>query len=137
MNFSSFVSVIVLILNFKFKVSLLSFLFMLLFWSLQSKFMVSHACFGMSLHLKIGVSPKIFTTKFFYFLLTFTFLSTSIIFFFILFCPLLSLSLSLPLSLAAAVTDWVMCPFLLCFCFLTNIVFLSYIYFVKNVIFTT
>ena len=99
------VFVIVLAFSSKFRVSLFSFLFMLLFWSFQSKFMVSHACFGMSLHLKVGVSPKIFTTKSFYFLLTFTFLSTSIIFSFIPFCPLLSLSLSLPLSLAAVVAD--------------------------------
>ena len=41
----------------------------------------------------------------------FHFLSTSIIFSFITFCPLLSLSLSLPISLAAAVADWVLCPF--------------------------
>ena len=51
------------------------------------------------------------------------------------FCPLLSLSLSLPVSLAAAVANWVLCPFLLLFCFLTNIVFLSYI-FMKKVIYT-
>ena len=42
-----FVIVFVIVLAFisKFGVSLFSFLFMLLFWSFQSKFMVSHACF--------------------------------------------------------------------------------------------
>ena len=39
------VFVIVLAFSSKFRVSLFSFLFMLLFWSFQSKFMVSHACF--------------------------------------------------------------------------------------------
>ena len=104
------------------------FLVMLLLWSFKVNLSNVNLSI-LSLHLKVGVFPEMVTTKSLYLLFTFTFLSTSIILSFISLCPLLSLSLSLPVSLAAAAANWVMCPsspFI--FLLLTNIVFSFYLF---------
>ena len=131
MNFSSFVSVIVLILNIKFKVSLLSFLFMLLFWSSQVNLWCLFCFKTVSAPQGWGVSENLHNQIF----LISTHFHFSLYFHHILFHPFLPPSITLPFPpfIPGCCCDWLsnVSIFYFVFCFLTNIVFL---FLVLNVI---